>query len=107
MDPQANNTSIPMTDMSSSPTSVQSPTAASASRSDFSATSVATSYLKNTFSSWKDERFKSLRPVGSFFSKDSYSLPKVTAIPKRIATNLKYYQTNYLVIFFLLSIYGA
>jgi hypothetical protein len=71
------------------------------------ATSVASSYVKNTLSTWKEERFKTLRPVGSFFSKDSYSLPKVTTIPKRLLTNLKYYQTNYLVIFFILSLYGA
>lgn len=104
MDPQA--TAIPMTELPPAPTSAQSAPAATSSRMDF-ATSVASSYLKNTLSSWKDERFKTLRPVSSFFSKDSYSLPKVTTIPKRLLTNLKYYQTNYLVIFFILSLYGA
>jgi hypothetical protein len=68
---------------------------------------VISTYVKQTFSGWKDERLKNLRPLSSFLNRDNISLPKVTEVPKRISRNLKYYQTNYVIVFLLISLYGA
>jgi len=59
------------------------------------------------FSSWKEERFKTLRPFGDFIRKDKMSVPKITEIPQRIKMNFVYFQTNYLLIFFILSLYSV
>lgn len=49
----------------------------------------------------------SLRPVGSFFDRSRLSLPKLTEIPSRFKTNIAYFQTNYLLVFFVLCLYSA
>jgi len=56
---------------------------------------------------WKDERLKNLRPIGEFFAKEKFSVPKIIEIPTRLKANVTYYQTNYFLVFFLLSIYSA
>lgn len=71
------------------------------------ANELISSYMKQTFTGWKDERLKNFRPLSSFLNRDNISLPKVTEVPKRISRNLTYYQTNYIVVFLLLSLYGA
>eukprot|EP01121_Diplochlamys_sp_Union-15-3_P008053 TRINITY_DN2104_c0_g1_i2.p1 TRINITY_DN2104_c0_g1~~TRINITY_DN2104_c0_g1_i2.p1 ORF type:complete len:209 (-),score=19.84 TRINITY_DN2104_c0_g1_i2:45-671(-) len=50
---------------------------------------------------------KEFRSVGSFCSRDRISCPRPTQIPKRLKSNFVYYQTNYLLIFFILAIYSA
>lgn len=74
---------------------------------------------KNHASQWKDERFKTFRPLGEFFNRSNMSFPAVillfisplifqlTAILPRLKQNIVYYQTNYLLVFFVLSIYSA
>jgi hypothetical protein len=68
---------------------------------------VFSSYVKQTISGWKDERLRNLRPLSSFLNRDNITIPKLTEIPKRVSRNLAFYQTNYIVVFLLLSLYGA
>jgi len=48
-----------------------------------------------------------LRPFNEFFKKEKLSVPKINEIPNRIKRNLIYYQTNYLLIFFIFSAYSV
>jgi len=72
-----------------------------------SATNPWIASLKTFASSWKDERLKTLRSIGEFFDRSKLSLPSIKDIPARIKSNLAHFQTNYLLVFLLLSIYSA
>jgi len=60
---------------------------------------------KELFFSWKTERGKNLRKWGSFMDRSKFSLPKPTHIPYRIKTNLSFFQTNYVIVFLILTLY--
>lgn len=57
------------------------------------------------FSEWKDERMKSLRPMGAFLSREKLSMPAPSEVVTRVRTNLTYFQTNYFVLFGVLGLY--
>ncbi len=63
--------------------------------------------LQTLLNSWKNERVKNLRSSKEFFGKDKFSFPKMNSIPQRVKSNLFYFQTNYLLVFLISSIYSA
>ena len=88
-------TSVPM------PDAVAAPTVASG----FNPVALMLPMVTGKFSEWKDERMKSLRPMGSFLSRDKLSFPAPTELASRVKTNLLYFQTNYFVLFAVLGLY--
>jgi len=50
---------------------------------------------------------KTLRPYNEFFKKEKFSVPHLTEVPGRLKLNVIYYQTNYLLVFFVLCAYSA
>jgi len=63
--------------------------------------------LKQAVYQWKDERFKTFRPMGEFFNRSKLSIPGPTEIFSRAKQNLAYFQTNYLLVCLVLSLYSA
>eukprot|EP01126_Amoeba_proteus_P043162 TRINITY_DN4723_c0_g1_i7.p1 TRINITY_DN4723_c0_g1~~TRINITY_DN4723_c0_g1_i7.p1 ORF type:complete len:110 (+),score=8.94 TRINITY_DN4723_c0_g1_i7:127-456(+) len=61
--------------------------------------------LKRVFGTWKN--FHQLRPMGEFFSRDRLMVPKIAEIPSRLTRNLNYFQSNYILVFCILSLYSA
>jgi len=62
--------------------------------------------VKQAFFSWKTERGKNLRKWGNFFDKSRFSIPKKSSqVLSRLKKNVKYFQTNYILIFLLLTLY--
>lgn len=66
--------------------------------------SIGFEFLKKSALGWKDERLKTFRPVSSFLDRSKLSMPGSDAL-HRIKTNLSYFQTNYIMVFFVLSLY--
>jgi hypothetical protein len=83
------------------PDAVAAPTVASG----FNPVALMLPMVTGKFSEWKDERMKSLRPMGSFLSRDKLSFPAPTELASRVKTNLLYFQTNYFVLFAVLGLY--
>jgi len=89
--------------------SIPSPSGASLlSSSPTAATNLAasalTSYVHNTLMNWRDERLQGFQPLSLFFKKERFALPKRNELSQRVRANLKYFQTNYLLLFGLLTI---
>uniref|UniRef100_A0A6B2LJI8 PRA1 family protein n=1 Tax=Arcella intermedia TaxID=1963864 RepID=A0A6B2LJI8_9EUKA len=63
--------------------------------------------VKNTLLNWKNERSKTVRAFGEFFDKTRISIPNVKDIPDRLKSNLVYFQSNYFILFLVLSVYSA
>jgi len=64
-------------------------------------------YLGSYLGQWKNERMKTLRPVGSFFDRSRLSLPRPTELLSRVRSNFAYFQTNYVLVFLVLCLYSA
>ena len=92
-------TSVPM------PAATPSAPAAAPAAAGFNPVALILPMVSGKFSEWKDERMKSLRPMGSFLSRDKLSLPAPSEIVHRVRTNLTYFQTNYFVLFAVLGVY--
>eukprot|EP01127_Copromyxa_protea_P009838 TRINITY_DN2348_c0_g1_i1.p1 TRINITY_DN2348_c0_g1~~TRINITY_DN2348_c0_g1_i1.p1 ORF type:complete len:244 (-),score=42.52 TRINITY_DN2348_c0_g1_i1:266-952(-) len=93
-----------------SPTTTTSTTTPQASPSESmrqTASNAVLEAVKISLVNWKDDRFKTIRPFGEFFDKTKLSFPKPTDVLTRMKNNLSYYQTNYIIVFFILSIYSA
>eukprot|EP01126_Amoeba_proteus_P043159 TRINITY_DN4723_c0_g1_i13.p1 TRINITY_DN4723_c0_g1~~TRINITY_DN4723_c0_g1_i13.p1 ORF type:complete len:147 (+),score=13.98 TRINITY_DN4723_c0_g1_i13:679-1119(+) len=45
--------------------------------------------------------------MGEFFSRDRLMVPKIAEIPSRLTRNLNYFQSNYILVFCILSLYSA
>lgn len=65
----------------------------------------AISKFKDMFFSWKTERGKNLRKWGQFCDRSKFLLPRPTQVLQRLKTNLSYFQTNYLIVFLVLTVY--
>lgn len=66
--------------------------------------SIGFEFLKKTALGWKDERLKTFRPISSFLDRSKLSLPGSDAL-NRMKTNLSYFQTNYILVFLVFSLY--
>jgi len=69
------------------------------------ATAVATagsSRVKELMSNWYKENIsiKSMRNWSIFCDKKKFTLPKITEILTRLKSNVVYFQTNYIAVFF-------
>lgn len=72
------------------------------------ATAVATAggnRLKDLFVAWKDERLKSVKSWAQFSDKTKFGPPKPTEIIVRLKSNVAYFLSNYIVLFFVLALY--
>lgn len=69
--------------------------------------SAATTRVREMFNKWREEKLslKSMRSWGEFTDKTQFSLPKITEAHTRLKNNLIFYQTNYVVVFFVLTLY--
>jgi PRA1 family protein 1 len=54
---------------------------------------------------WKDERMESVRPWGEFFSSERLAVPGPREVIARVPQNLRYFQSNYYLLFMALSVY--
>jgi len=61
--------------------------------------------LKDMFVAWKDERLKSVKAWSQFTDKTKFGPPKPTEVVVRLKSNLTYFQSNYIILFFVLAIY--
>jgi len=67
---------------------------------------VARNRLQEMLSSWKNERMKSMQSWSLFFDRKKLAMPKVVDIPSRMKSNVVHFQTNYIILFFVLCIYS-
>jgi len=63
--------------------------------------------VKGYVTNWLGARTKHFRPMGSFCNKERLSCPRPKEVITRVRTNLIFYQSNYLLVFFFLAIYSA
>jgi len=61
--------------------------------------------LKDMFFTWKDERMKSVKPWAQFTDKTKFSPPKPTELVVRMKSNVSYFLSNYIILFFILALY--
>jgi len=91
-----------------SDTSLPLPTSEPSSTTFFTAgNNIWMETAKSFFSTWKGDRFKSVRPIGEFFDRERVSIPSFQSIPARLKSNLVYFQSNYFVLFLVLCVYSA
>mmetsp|Transcript_1849 Transcript_1849/g.2658 ORF Transcript_1849/g.2658 Transcript_1849/m.2658 type:complete len:244 (+) Transcript_1849:70-801(+) len=65
------------------------------------------SVVTETVSRWREKPLESVRPWGEFFDRQRLGVPRPTEIRQRTSQNLAYFQTNYLILFFVLAIYSV
>ena len=67
----------------------------------------ATTRVREMFTKWREEKLslKSMRSWTNFADKTQFALPKVTEVHLRLKNNLLFYQTNYVIVFFVLALY--
>eukprot|EP01117_Protostelium_nocturnum_P015624 TRINITY_DN6075_c0_g1_i1.p1 TRINITY_DN6075_c0_g1~~TRINITY_DN6075_c0_g1_i1.p1 ORF type:complete len:245 (+),score=90.91 TRINITY_DN6075_c0_g1_i1:194-928(+) len=65
--------------------------------------------LKEKFVSWKSENvnMRRMKNWSQFTNKAAFSLPKPQDVPSRLKSNLIYFQTNYIGILIILSLYSV
>jgi len=61
--------------------------------------------LKDMFVAWKDDRLKSVKAWSQFSDKSKFGPRKITEIVVRVKSNVSYFLSNYIILFFILAIY--
>lgn len=61
--------------------------------------------MKEMLFAWKDDRLKSVKAWSQFTDSSKLGLPKVTDVVVRLKSNLSYFLSNYIIIFFVLMLY--
>jgi PRA1 family protein 1 len=68
---------------------------------------VAQQMIGQKLSEWRAQKMQNLRPFSEFLNKERVSLPHPREMHSRVLANLRFYQTNYLVMFGCLALYSV
>eukprot|EP01129_Flabellula_baltica_P013225 TRINITY_DN6105_c0_g1_i2.p1 TRINITY_DN6105_c0_g1~~TRINITY_DN6105_c0_g1_i2.p1 ORF type:complete len:155 (+),score=22.95 TRINITY_DN6105_c0_g1_i2:47-511(+) len=74
---------------------------------DSATQNVVFSMISSSLSSFKNDRLSEFRSISSFCDSSKFSLPGFTEIPSRLKRNILWFQTNYIVIVLLFSVYSV